>query len=113
MTRHWMAIALAIAGAAAFALQVLLRYVEFAEFSTADTPWLLGGLGPALVSLGAAAFAWWTPRSRMAAGGALLALASIAGWSFLWGLTLPVIDTAVPTAVGALLVGLAGLLLLT
>jgi hypothetical protein len=74
---------------------------------------LLGGLGPAVVSLGAAAFAWWSPRARMAAGGAFVAVSAMALWSFLWGLALPVTDAAVATAVGALLVGLTGVLLVT
>jgi hypothetical protein len=49
----------------------------------------------------------------LAAGGAFTAIAAVTGWSFLWGLAFPLLEVSLATAVGPLLVGLAGVLLLT
>jgi hypothetical protein len=113
VAHRWLPISLALAGAVALAFAALLRWAELAAvIGDAAAPLLVGALGPAIVCVVAAVASWLIPAARRAAGGAMVAVAAITGWSALWGLAHPEMIGSAATVVGALLLGPGGVLLL-
>ena len=114
MTNRWLPIALAVPGSAALGIGALLRHAEFsAQFADAGPPLLLSALGPPALGLTATLAAWLVPAARPAAAGAIIALAALNGWAALLGLIYPPMNVSAATTIGALLLGLAGVLMLT
>ena len=107
MTRPWLATVLAVAGAIALA-------AALSRFVVLDLPEsvLLLGLGPSLACLTAAVAAWFAPRYRLVAAGALIALGTVSVWGVLWSSGWEPPATRVVSAVGAVLVTVAGGLLI-
>ena len=114
MTDRWLPIVLAAVGSAALGIGALLRQVEYsAQFADAGPPLLLSALGPAVVGISATLAAWLVPAARLASAGAIIALAALSGWAALLGLIYPFMNVSAATTIGALLLGLAGVLMVT
>lgn len=100
-------------GAAALAIPALGRYAELGRaVDDFAVPLLFQGLGASLACLAAALVAWFAPALRMVAAGALIAVGAVSGWFVLWTFAYPTPTTSVGSAVGAVLVALAGVMLL-
>jgi hypothetical protein len=109
MTRRWFPPVLAVAGAIALAIVALGRYSRLDGLHESVA---LVTLGPSLACLAAAIVAGFAPAFRMVAAGALIALGVVRAWVALWSAGWEAPTTEWLTTLGAVLVTLAGVLLI-